>query len=82
MKKAVFSNQSLRQIKKLPEITKGKLEKQLGYLLKNISHPSLRAKKFDEIQDIWQARVDDNFRFYFKIYKDIYQILTINKHSE
>lgn len=82
MKKASFSNSFSRQIKKMPEATKRKFEKQLGFLLKDINYPSLRAKKFDEVNDIWQARVDDNFRFYFKIYKDIYQILTINKHSE
>lgn len=82
MKKAVFSNQSLRQIKKLPETTKRKLEKQLSYLLKNISHPSLRAKKFDEIRDIWQARVDDYYRFYFQIRKDVYRILTVIKHPK
>jgi len=82
MKKAIFSSQSLRQIKKLPEITKRKFEKQLGYLLKNISHPSLRAKKYDEIQDIWQARIDDYYRFYFQIRKDIYRVLTVVKHPK
>lgn len=37
-----------------------KFDKQLGYLLKNIKHPSLHAKKFDEAEGIWQARVDKN----------------------
>ena len=82
MKKPVFSNQSLRQIKKLSEVARGKFEKQLSYLLKNINHPSLRAKKYDEVQDIWQARVDDYYRFYFQIRKDVYRILTIIKHPK
>ncbi len=44
--------------------------KQLDYLLKNLRHPSLRAKKFDVTENLWQARVDWNWRFYFKIEGD------------
>jgi hypothetical protein len=29
--------------------------------------PSLRAKKYDEAQDYWQARVNRDWRFYFTI---------------
>ena len=38
-----------------PEIRKA-FAKQLGFLLDRLSHPSLRAKKYDEANDIWQAR--------------------------
>ena len=34
--------------------------KQLGQLLRDLRHPSLRAKKYDEARDIWQARVNDD----------------------
>ena len=51
----------------LPTITQKKFWKQLGFLLSNISHPSLRTKKYNEAEDIWQARVDRRYRFYFKI---------------
>jgi hypothetical protein len=30
--------------------------KQLNFLCRNLQHPSLHAKKFDESQDRWQAR--------------------------
>jgi mRNA-degrading endonuclease RelE of RelBE toxin-antitoxin system len=39
-----------------PEIRKA-FAKQLGFLLNQLGHPSLRAKKHDEANDIWQARV-------------------------
>jgi len=32
-------------------------EKQTGLLVQNLRHPSLQAKKYDEAQDLWQARV-------------------------
>ena len=33
-------------------------QKQGRFLLQNLRHPSLRAKKYDESKDIWQARVN------------------------
>ncbi len=30
-----------------------KFDKQLAFLLSNLRHPSLRAKKYDETNDIW-----------------------------
>ena len=40
-----------------PEVQKA-FDKQLGFLLDNLKHPSLHAKKYDESQDRWQARVN------------------------
>ena len=37
----------------LPEVRKA--FKQLGFLLNGLGHPSLRAKKYDEANDIWQT---------------------------
>jgi len=54
-----------------------KFDKQLGYLLKNIKHPSLHAKKYDESEDVWQARIDQNIRFYFIISDDVYILLNL-----
>ena len=68
--------------KKLPQEVKRRLEKQLNFLLKDIRHPSLRAKKFDEAQDVWQARVNGHYRFYFQIRGDTYFILNLRKHRD
>ena len=57
-------------------------DKQFILLLKNLMHPSLRAKKYDEAQNIWQARISKNFRFYFRIKNDTYEIITILKHPK
>ena len=39
--------------------------KQSSFLLQNLHPPSLRAKKYDESKDRWQARVNDDWRFLF-----------------
>jgi mRNA-degrading endonuclease RelE of RelBE toxin-antitoxin system len=41
--------------------------KQVVFLEQDLRHPSLRAKKYDESKDIWQARVNRDWRFYFSI---------------
>ena len=69
-----------RALKKLPLSVRGKFEKQVIYLMENIRHPSLRAKKYDESSDLWQARVDGSVRFYFFIEKDSYTLVNIRKH--
>ena len=48
----------------------------------NLHHPSLRAKKYDESKDRWQARVDKNWRFYFKIVNDAYIVTEIIPHPK
>jgi plasmid maintenance system killer protein len=55
-------------------------DKQLKLLIENFRHPSLRVKKYDESRDIWQARVNRNWRFYFAITGDTFLILNIIPH--
>jgi Txe/YoeB family toxin of Txe-Axe toxin-antitoxin module len=62
--------------------TKEKFYKQINYLLNNIRHPSLHAKKYDESLGIWQARVNTKIRFYFLIENDSYILLDIKNHPK
>ncbi|MEK9129849.1 MAG: hypothetical protein AAB526_00380 [Patescibacteria group bacterium] len=59
-----------------------KFYKQISFLLYNIQHPSLRAKKYNESKDIWQARVNQSVRFYFLIKNNVYILLDIKKHPK
>lgn len=67
---------------RFPELIRKKFYKQAKFLLENLRHPSLRAKKYDEPRDIWQARVDRNVRFYFLIEGDTYILLDIKQHPK
>ena len=77
-----FTAKFIRSYHIFPKTTQLKFEKQLNYLLRDFRHPSLCAKKYDESDDIWQARVDQNIRFYFLIENDTYILLNIKKHSK
>ena len=53
-----------------------------GFLLENLNHPSLRAKKYDEALGLWQARVNRNWRFYFTIEGEEYRLHDIRPHPK
>lgn len=71
-----------REYEKFPDAVQQALEKQLRFLLTDLRHPSLRAKKYDETLGIWQARVTDTVRFHFRIDGDTYRLLNIRKHPK
>ena len=69
-------------INKSPEHIQRAFDKQVHLLLENFSHPSLRAKKYDESQGLWQARVTLDWRFYFTIEGDTYVLHEIRRHPK
>jgi len=56
--------------------------KQIRFLAGNLHHPSLHAKKYDEAQDLWQARVNKDWRFYFIIKANTYIVLDVIPHPK
>jgi hypothetical protein len=52
-----FSKHFLRSYFKAPKAVRDSFDKQSGFLLQDLNHPSLHAKKYDEARDLWQARV-------------------------
>ena len=57
-------------------------DKQVRLLVNNLHHPSLHAKKYDEAQDLWQARLTKSWRFFFVIDSDTYIIIRIVPHPK
>lgn len=80
--KHIFLSNFLEQLESLPIAIQRKFQKQLKFLLEDIRHPSLHAKKYDESRAIWQARVDKDFRFYFLIENNAYILIGIRKHPK
>ena len=70
------------ELEVLPLEIQKKFQKQLKLLLSNIRYPSLCVKKYGGESDIWQARVDKNHRFYFRIENDCYIFTQIIKHPK
>jgi len=75
-----FTERADKDYAAMPVDLRKALAKQLGFLLANLNHPSLRAKKYGGLADVWQARVTRDWRFYFKIEGDEYVILSIIPH--
>jgi mRNA-degrading endonuclease RelE of RelBE toxin-antitoxin system len=71
-----------RDLAGAPPAVQRAFAKQLAFLLNNLRHPSLQAKKYDEARGIWQARVTLAWRFYFTIEADTYTLLTIREHPK
>ena len=77
-----FSPHFLRNYHKAPAQIQRAFDKQSILLLENLRHPSLHAKKYDDAHNLWQARVTQNWRFYFKIAADTYRLEDIKKHPK
>ncbi|MGH9626933.1 MAG: hypothetical protein ACRD7E_01000, partial [Bryobacteraceae bacterium] len=57
-------------------------DKQTKFLILDLHHPSLHAKKYDEAADVWQARVNRDWRFYFTIEGKTYLIHKLIPHPK
>ena len=80
--KAVYTNRARKALDDLPASISKAFFKQVKFLERDLHHPSLRAKKYDESQDLWQARVNKDWRFYFQIHDDVYYIVDIIPHPK
>jgi mRNA-degrading endonuclease RelE of RelBE toxin-antitoxin system len=80
--KVVFSGRAIEALQDAPRNVLRAFEKQFRFLANNLQHPSLHAKKYDESQDLWQARVNKSWRFYFTISDDVYRIEDVIPHPK
>lgn len=77
-----YSKRFLGQYAAAPAEVRKAFDKQSRLLLENLNHPSLRAKKYGEALDLWQARVKRNWRFYFTIEGEEYRLHDIKPHPK
>jgi mRNA interferase RelE/StbE len=77
---ASYSKRFLKQYAAAPAEVRKAFDKQASLLLENLNHPSLHAKKYSEAIDLWQARVNRDWRFYFTIEREVYHLHEIIKH--
>ena len=77
-----YSKTALEALEDIPARIRKAFYKQAGFLLQNLHYPSLRAKKYSEAEDKWQARVTKSWRFYFKIVGNTYRLEEIRKHPK
>lgn len=80
--KVVFSDRAIESMKDAPLNVRRAFGKKLRFLVDNLLHPSLHANKYDEAKDLWQARVNREWRFYFTIADDTYRIQKVIRHPK
>ncbi len=80
--RVVLADRAVDSLEGAPPGVRRAFEKQLRFLLSNLLHPSLHAKKYDESQDLWQARVNRDWRLYFTIVGDTYRIEDVIPHPK
>jgi len=78
----VFTRRARKDFAGLSPQLKAQMRKQLALLQSDFRHPSIDAKKYGGVDDIWQGRVNRDYRFYFNIIDDAYHILTIIPHPK
>jgi len=77
-----YSNAVNDVLENAPAAVRKAFFKQIKFLEQNLHHPSLHAKKYDEANDRWQARVNQSWRFYFTIVDDTYRIYKLIPHPK
>jgi mRNA interferase RelE/StbE len=80
--KLVFTERFVHSLDIAPVPVRKAMFKQLTFLERSLRHPSLRAKKYDEAHDLWQARVTRDWRFYFTIEGDQYRLVDLRPHRK
>ena len=78
--RAVLTEQFVRSFITAPPEIQKTFGKQLALFLRDRRHLSLQAKKFDK--ERWQARVNDDWRFYYRPEGDTYYLLEIIPHPK
>jgi len=80
--KVEYGDAVIDALERSPAAVRKAFFKQAKLLAQDLRHPSLRAKKYDEASNLWQARVNRDWRFYFLIIDDTYRVLKIIPHPK
>jgi plasmid maintenance system killer protein len=78
----LYTDRFRRSYQEAPSAVQRAFDRRAEFLLASLRHPSLHAKKYDEARDLWQARVNASWRFYFQIKADSYILLDIMSHPK
>ncbi len=79
----VLAYESFRAFyRKLPAPIQRKVDKQLRLLSENPRHPSIQLKKIRGTADLWEARVDRQYRLSLEMKGDTVYLRVVGNHDE
>ena len=70
----------LKDYRRLPAEVKGRVDKQLAYLIGNPGHPSLKVKKLRGT-DKYEIRVSRGYRLTFRYMDDVLELRRVGTHD-
>jgi len=70
-----------RDYKKLSVQIQERVDKQLGHLVRDSTHPSLRIKRVRRFKDVFEGSITRDYRFLFQITSSGYTLLRVGKHD-
>jgi mRNA-degrading endonuclease RelE of RelBE toxin-antitoxin system len=79
--KVSFTKPFKRDYHALPKEIQELINKQIAHLMENPHHPSLRIKKMEGHESVWEARVTKGYRMTFHIYGDTCLLRRVGPHS-
>ena len=71
-----------RAYKRLSKEDQDRADKALSLLVQDIHHPSLRVKKVQGTDDIFEARASDALRLTFQFQRDLLILRVIGRHDQ
>lgn len=80
--KLTYSKAFKKHYKKLSDIEKKQTKKKLEFFIKNPTHPSLRTKKIQGVNGIWESSVNMDIRIiWFYENNELIFLLDIGHHD-
>ena len=78
----VLTDRFKRAYQKLPADIQQKAKKALKFLDENPHHPSLRVRKIQGTDNIYEGRVDQKYRFSFQFAGEDKVLRNVDNHDE
>ena len=82
VKKIEVSKTFKKNFEKLPKEIQERFREKLHLLIENFQHPSLRVKKMQGKEDIWEASISDSYRITFSIIENVIMFRNIGVHDK
>lgn len=79
--KVAFTKPFVRDYDGLPGPIQQQIDEKIERPLDNPKHPSLRLKKMEGRQSIWEARITDSYRLTLQIENDTYLLRRVGTHD-
>ena len=80
-KELIFTERFKENYKILPKSIQKRFDKKLELFVENPQHPSLNVHRYKSEKNVWEAYINNKYRFTFSVDQDSYIFRNIGPHS-